>query len=85
VDAPALLPPPLPRPPKARWGLASSALTAVLAGLASLVLLPVAAVGTAYAVLRTEAGTAWLLPRLPGVHIERPSGACSGRPSAPGA
>ncbi|MFZ4649427.1 MAG: translocation/assembly module TamB domain-containing protein [Rubrivivax sp.] len=76
--APAPSVPPAGRPPKARWGLASSALSAVLAGLASVVVLPVVAVGTAYAVLRTEAGTAWLLPRLPGLHVERPQGALLG-------
>ena len=58
--------------------LASSALTALLAGLAGLVLLPVAAVATLYATLSSEAGTAWLLPRLPGVELQSPQGALLG-------
>ena len=62
-------PTPQPRSPKARWMLASTALTALLAGLAGLAALPVALVAAAYAVLSSEAGTAWLLPRVPGVEV----------------
>ena len=58
--------------------LASSALTALLAGLAGLVVLPVAAVASLYAALSSEAGTAWLLPRLPGVEVRAPQGALLG-------
>lgn len=71
-------PAPLPRPPKARWTLASSALSALMVGLASAVALPVAAVATAYAALRSEVGTAWLLPRLPGIEVHAPEGALLG-------
>jgi translocation and assembly module TamB len=58
--------------------LASSALTALLAGLAGVVALPVAVVATVYATLNSEAGTAWLLPRLPGVDVRAPQGALLG-------
>ena len=75
MDTPPTSP---PRSPKARWMLASTALTALLAGLAGLVALPVALVAAAYAVLSSEAGTAWLLPRLPGVEVRGAQGALLG-------
>ena len=71
-------PAPPPRPPKARWMLASSALTALLLGLAGLVVLPVTLVAGAYATLRSEAATAWLLQRLPGVDVRGAQGALLG-------
>lgn len=67
-----------PRPPKARWMLASSALSALLAGLAGLVLLPLMLAVAGFMALRWEAGTAWLLPRLPGIEVRNPQGALFG-------
>ena len=58
--------------------LASSALSALLAGLAGLVLLPLMLGAAAFLALRWEAGTAWLLPRLPGIEVRSPQGALLG-------
>ncbi|MEN9417331.1 MAG: hypothetical protein RI988_951 [Pseudomonadota bacterium] len=58
--------------------LASSALSALLAGLAGLVVLPLSVLAMALLALRSEAGTAWLLPRLPGIEVRAVQGALLG-------
>jgi translocation and assembly module TamB len=73
ADLPAPTPPPVA--PKSRFALARTGGWALGA---ALLILPVAAVVGAFSVLRSEAGTAWVLQNVPGLQVTAPRGALLG-------